>query len=285
VAEHQPGEVIAGIRAQAPSLLPTERAVAAVLLDRSREIVELSSQQVADLAGASRATVVRACQSLGFSGYQQLRVLLARDAVHSAPAKPTTAPDSPGAIVTETFNQVGASVNAMTALLEPSDVARAVTALVDAARVTVIGNGLSAPLATDAAARLTSLGRLADAPTDAISQQISARLSTPNDVLLIISGSGANESTMRAAQAGATAGATIILLTSLSRSPIVALATVTLVVGMPDLSFEDEITVTTRIPQVILLEGLMAALTVALGEQAQRAKSITLEVVSNNLAE
>ena len=76
----KPGEVMATIRSLLPSLLPTEQSVAQVLLSRSNEIVELSSQQVADLAGASRATVVRTCQSLGFSGYQQLRVLLARDA-------------------------------------------------------------------------------------------------------------------------------------------------------------------------------------------------------------
>ena len=90
----RPGEVIATIRSLLPSLLPTEQAVAAVLLARSADIVELSSQQVADLAGASRATVVRTCQSLGYTGYQQLRVLLARDAGYAGGAGDASASTS-----------------------------------------------------------------------------------------------------------------------------------------------------------------------------------------------
>ena len=77
---HAPGKVLATIRSLLPSLLPAEQAVASVLLERAAQVVELSSQQVAELSGASRATVVRTCQSLGFTGYQQLRVLIARDA-------------------------------------------------------------------------------------------------------------------------------------------------------------------------------------------------------------
>lgn len=284
-ATHQPGEIIAGIRAQAPSLLPAERAVAATLLQHSAEIVELSSQQVADLAGASRATVVRTCQSLGFSGYQQLRVLLARDAVYTTQSGEQTPPEGPGAVVAATFQQVGASVQAMTALLEADDIERAVAALATASRVVAVGNGLSAPLAVDAAARMNSLGRPAEAPTDVIGQQVSARLLTERDVLLVISGSGANAATLRATEAAATAGASIVLLTAFSHSPLATLATTTLVVGMPDLAFTSEVTVTTRIPQTILLEGLMAALSERLGEPARRAKSLVLEIVSGNLAE
>lgn len=284
-ATHQPGEIIAGIRAQAPSLLPAERAVAAALLQHSTEIVEMSSQQVAELAGASRATVVRTCQSLGFSGYQQLRVLLARDAVHTTQSDQQAPKEGPGAVVAATFQQVGASVRAMTALLEPEDIERAVAALATASRVVAVANGLSAPLAVDAAARMNSLGRPAEAPTDVIGQQVCARLLTERDVLLVISGSGANAATLRATEAAVTAGASIVLLTAFSHSPLATLATTTLVVGMPDLAFTSEVTVTTRIPQTILLEGLMAALAERLGEQARRAKSLVLEIVSGSLAE
>ena len=42
---------------------------------------------------------------------------------------------------------------------------------------------------------------------------------------------------------------------------------------------------TSRIPQVILLEGLVAALADRLGEQASAATALTLEIVSANLAD
>ncbi|WP_243062639.1 MurR/RpiR family transcriptional regulator [Humibacter sp. RRB41] len=283
----KPGEVMATIRSLLPSLLPTERAVAQVLLSRSNEIVELSSQQVADLAGASRATVVRTCQSLGFSGYQQLRVLLARDAGYQ-PADAASAPpvaDGAAGIVAETFRHVQASVNGMVALLDDTEVARAVDALASAERVVVVGNGLSAPLAQDAAARLTSIGRPAEAPMDVIGQQITARLLGGGDAVLLFSGSGANASTQRVAEAAAAGGATVIAVTAFARSPLTQVASITLVVTMPDLTFRDEITLTSRLPQAILVEGLVAALTHALGDRAQRAKALALDAISDNLVE
>ncbi len=294
----RPGEVIAIISSLLPSLLPTEQAVAQVLLARSAEIVELSSQQVAELAGASRATVVRTCQSLGFSGYQQLRVLLARDAalaatVHdgagsgAATGTPASEPEArtSARIVEDTFRQVAAGVVGMVALLDGDEVARAVESIATARRVVVVGNGLSAPLALDAAARLTSLGRAAEAPLDVIGQQITARLLSPGDVLLVISGSGSNASSLRSADAAVAAGATVIAVTAFARSPLTQLAGTNLVVTMPDLTFRDEITLASRLPQAILVEGLVAAVTARLGESATKAKALALDAISDNLAE
>ncbi|MGI5130366.1 MurR/RpiR family transcriptional regulator [Pseudonocardia sp. CA-107938] len=277
------GGVLAHIRSVLPSLLPTERAVATVFLEQPDAVVEMSSQQVADAAGASRATVVRTCQSLGYSGYQQLRVLLARDA---GPRRgPAPAADGPGPIVASTFQQVADSVPGMLALLDHADVARAVDALATARRVVVIGNGLSAPLAADTAGRFGGIGRPAEAPADVIAQQIAARQLGPADVALVISGSGASRSTVQATEAARLAGATVVVVTAFARSPVVAAADVALVVGMSDLTFREELTLTSRIPQVILLEGLVAALADRLGDQASAAAALTLEIVSANLAD
>ncbi|MFF1571257.1 MurR/RpiR family transcriptional regulator [Leifsonia sp. NPDC058292] len=284
MSERRPGEVMATIRSLLPSLLPTEQAVASVLLERSTEIVELSSQQVAELAGASRATVVRTCQSLGFTGYQQLRVLLARDAGYR-PVEQAPAPDGAAGIVAQTFTHIAGRVNDMLALLDADAVHRAVESLAVARRVVVIGNGLSAPLALDAAARLTSVGRAAEAPLDVIGQQITARLLSPDDVVLAISGSGSNASTLRTVDAATAAGASVIAVTAFARSPIAQAAGTSLVVTMPDLTFREEITLASRLPQAILIEGIVAAVTHRLGDSALRAKSLALDAISDNLAE
>ncbi|MEV8144123.1 MurR/RpiR family transcriptional regulator [Specibacter sp. NPDC078709] len=282
--EHAPGQVVAHIRSARPSLLPAEQAVAAVFLAHTQKIVELSSQQVADLAGASRATVVRTCQSLGFSGYQQLRVLLARDAGYASTDQRPKVVGAAG-MVADTFVQVGQAVATMAALLDPDAVTGSVKAMAQAGRMLVVGNGLSAPLATDMASRLSAIGRPAESSLDVIGQQISARLLAPSDLLLIISGSGANSSSLRVAQAAKDAGATLVAITAFARSPLAAKANFSLVVGMGDLSFREEVTVTSRIPQTILMEGLIAALSEELGEKAKAAKALALEVISGNLDE
>lgn len=278
---------MAHIRSVASSLLPTEQAVAEVLLGRPEAVIEMSSQQVAEAAGASRATVVRTCQSLGFTGYQQLRVMLARDlgpaggSLGSTPGLPVT----PADVVRASFASVGESLPAMTALLGDDDLTAAIETLAGARRLLVTGNGLSAPLAQLTAQRLTALGLPADSPTDGIAQQVAARHMGPDDVLLVISGSGANETTMRCAVAARDAGAAVILVTAFGRSPLTATADISLVVGMRDPTFRDELTVTTRIPQFILLEGLIAGLSRQLGPAGEAAHLATMAVVAENLAE
>lgn len=279
----QPGAVAATIRSLLPSLLPAERAVAAVLLERAAEIVEMSSQQVADLAGASRATVVRTCQSLGYTGYQQLRVLLARDAAAAPAVLPH--PQGAAAIVAAVFTQLAARVSDMLALLDADAVERATALIAGARRVVVVGNGVSAPLAQDAAARLTSVGRPAEVLSDAIGQQISARLLSPADLLLVISGSGTSAVSLRAVAAATAAGADVVAVTSFGRSPVAQAATVALVVTIPELTFRDEVTLASRLPQALLVEGLVAAVADRLGETTARARALVMDVISANLAE
>lgn len=287
-AEAAPGEVVARIRSELTSLLPTERAVAEVFVTQPDAVIEMSAQQVAALAGASRATVVRTCQSLGFSGYQQLRVMLARDlgpSVQVAKADGPAEPATVEAVVRECFAEVGRSLPAMTALLEESDVRRAVDLLAGARRVLVCGNGLSAPLAALLAQRLGALGRVADAPTDGIAQQVAARHLGPDDALVVISGSGANDASLRCAEAARSAGAAVLLVTSFGRSPLTGHADVSLVVGMRDLTFRDELTVTSRIPHFILIEALIAGVVWRLGAEAEAAHARTMSVVGQNLVE
>lgn len=279
--------LLARVRAQAPSLGAAEKAVAQVILDRADDIIELSSAQVAELAGVSRPTVVRTCQSLGLSGYQQLRVLLAREGVATAGpvATPAAPGDGPLRAVATTFRHVAASVEAMLALLEESAVEEAVELLGTAPRLVAVGHGVSAPLASDAAARLTALGRITERYTDVMGERIALAGLAPGDAVLLVSGSGSSRPALEAARVARAAGAAVVVLTAFSHAPLVESADVALVTGMPESSFREEIVVTTRIPQTILLEGLLAAVTERLGEKGQAAKARSMDVVSGFVAE
>jgi DNA-binding MurR/RpiR family transcriptional regulator len=289
------GDVAARIRSLLPSLVPAEQNVAQVLLGRAADAADLSSQQVAELAGTSRATVVRASQSLGFSGYQQLRVLLARDAALAIRRQAGRAEagvdlgqqglDGVAHATYRRFDQVRDSADQMTALLTPDRIEDAVHRLADAGRILVVGHGLSRSLAIDAAARLVRLGLVVDQLTDRIDQLIVTRLLDRRDVVLIISGSGSHTDSLAVAREARASGAQLIVVTAFARSPIAELADVLLIVGMPNSSFISELTDTTRIPQVILVEGLMASLREQLGERAQRAAVVALAAVSDHVQE
>ena len=54
---------------------------------------------------------------------------------------------------------------------------------------------------------------------------------------------------------------------------------------MPDLTFHAELTLTSRVPLVILLEGLLAGLTKRLGAAGAAAAALSLDIVSANLTD
>ncbi|WP_232319083.1 MULTISPECIES: SIS domain-containing protein [unclassified Rhodococcus (in: high G+C Gram-positive bacteria)] len=94
-----------------------------------------------------------------------------------------------------------------------------------------MGNGVSGPSASAVAVRFILNGRTAEAPTDAVMQQLTARHLTSRDVCLAISDSGLNSLTLQPAHAAKEAGATVIGVTGYARSPLVELADMGLVLG------------------------------------------------------
>lgn len=276
-----PGEVLPRIRTELPTLNPSERRVAEIFVDRPDWTIEASAQEIADAAATSRATVVRTAQRLGFTGYPQLRVLLARDlglAADRPGAHDADSPD-PVAVFRAFLHDVAVTTTDALTLLDGDDVRAAVDLLADAEHVLVVGNGLSAPVALDLSMRLNAIGRVADSPTDHIEQGVRARRLKPGDVCLVVSGSGSTRPTIAAARAAAETGASVVALTASATSSLTDVATVSLVVGLGAPSFRDEITRTSRLPQSIVAGGLVRALSERNPEDAREAQARMLDVI------
>ena len=63
------------IRALIPSLVPSEATVARALLEHADDITGWSAGRLAAATGTSPATVIRACQSLGYTGLSAIENL------------------------------------------------------------------------------------------------------------------------------------------------------------------------------------------------------------------
>ena len=68
------------IRSLIPELSRSEAAVAEYILNNSDDVINLSVSALADLCGVSEPTVIRACRTIGFSGYQALKIALIKSA-------------------------------------------------------------------------------------------------------------------------------------------------------------------------------------------------------------
>lgn len=265
------------------SLQPKERAVAEAIAADPAQAVEMTAQQLADLVGVSRASVVRTAQSLGYSGFPQLRVALAQQVV-GFPHNATM--DGGGSLLDTIRNNVGQFARRLDSsftALDENSLTRAVHLLDVADRVLVAANGLSTPLGLDFTQRLISAGRPAEYHVDAMTQRIAAHSLGEESVCFVFSGSGANRTTLEVVSQARDGGAHVIAATSFAPSPLTELADVTLLVPPVDPSFQAELVHTSRAALMVLSEQLVEALHAERGEPSVRWRSSVLSLISDSL--
>ncbi len=217
--------IMSRVRAAAGALGPSERRVADVVIASPDAVVQWSTTQLAEAAGTAPATVIRACQRLGFRGFQHLRLELAR-------GLPIDGDDAPTAL--QPFGDAIDALRHSASVIDAAVVSAAVDALDAADRIVLVGSGFSGPPLQDAALRLSTIGRRVEAPIDVLGQQFACQAVGTTDVVLALTYSGANTHTLSACRAASAAGATVVAVTTFAQSPIARLADVLVVTGQAD---------------------------------------------------
>ncbi|MEG3615284.1 MurR/RpiR family transcriptional regulator [Isoptericola haloaureus] len=274
----------ARIVALAPSMHPGERRAAEAIAADLDAAVERTAQQVADDVGVGRATVVRAAQTLGYEGYPQLRVAVARE-LALRPASDDSPDGTMLGAVRESVDRFAARLGHTVAGLTEDGLQEFVRVLDDARRVLVVANGLSSPLGLDLVLRLTSAGRPAELLADALAQRIAARQLGPEAVCLVVSGSGANEATLEVMRAAHDGGTPVVAITSFAQSPVAQLADTVLVVPPVNESFRDELLHTSRAALMLMIEALVEVLVARRGERGRDARAAVLHELGSAIEE
>ena len=245
------------IRSLLPSLIPSEARVAEALLANAPAIAS-SVSELAAQAQTSPATVVRACQSLGFSGFTELRDALQHEPRAASESPPAT-PDA-SQTLQRTIAAGMQQLESMATMLDPDVFALVVKALVGARRVLFATTSDLALLGQYATFRFATVGRAVEAPTDAVTMHLVAAGLAPGDVCVAVGGSGANALTVRIAQAAAAAGATLVAITSYARGPLADIADLHLIVGVPASPLGERDHSRIRVSQLLVIDALQAAI-------------------------
>lgn len=266
----------AHVRTRLPQLRDAEARVAQVLLDQGPELVRLSVSDVAAMANTAPSSVVRACQRMGFRGYQQVKITAAREAPR--PTTPESA-DPTSRALADIVQAAREVLDGLSATVSPDHLRTAAEALHGASRILVVGAGLSTAVATDAAYRLRALGCAVDAPTDPLTAELAASLLPADAACLAISHTGATRTTVDAARRAHARGATVISLTSYARSPLTETSHCTLLAGGQDLTLGLE-AVAGRLAHLVVVDALALTLLALRGSDAQQALARSAEVTA-----
>ena len=220
------------LRAKHDSLTKSGAIVADYLMQHAEDAQYLSISSLAKACGVAEATIFRFCRSLGFQGYNEMKIALAKA---TATASPVALKLEPG-IDTQTlcnhaYTMAVEALNATRNVLDPEAIDHAATLLQRARQVYCLGQGGSQVLAGDIWARFSMLSTKFRTAGDSHMQAITASLMGPEDVVLFISYSGCTRDMMDTLHLAKDNGAKVILITHYDDAPGAALADVVLLCG------------------------------------------------------
>jgi DNA-binding MurR/RpiR family transcriptional regulator len=145
-----PTDLRGRIQSKYPSLPENQRKVADFLMQHLGEAPFLSVVEIEQQSGASKATVVRLAQNLGFSGFLELRSRLL-DGVQSQIARPGLYPVPPTPRGEETLSVVAhqdiRNISETVSHIDRKAFAQVVTMILRASRVHTVGLGISSLMA------------------------------------------------------------------------------------------------------------------------------------------
>jgi RpiR family carbohydrate utilization transcriptional regulator len=243
------------------SLRTAEQRVADFILKHAEELIYLTVTELAERTQTSESTVVRLCQKIGYKGYQEFKIMLARDLVGPTETvyEQIDSGDSLESLKTKVFQANAQALKDTIEVLSDEELGRAVEAIGRARRVEIYGIGGSAPLALDAYHKFMKLGVCAVWLNDSDLMAMSSSLLTAADVALGISHTGASRDVCDAMENAQNAGATTICITHRATSPITKVSNVKLFTAAKETAFGSDAT-SSRIAQLSIIDVLYAGI-------------------------
>lgn len=221
---------------QYSSFTRSEKKLANYILSHSTEAQYLSINSMAENSAVSEATITRFCRKLGLSGYNSLKLALAK----SDPVSGSTPTASSGDMNTDNglretalqlCNTYEAALRETANLIDPVTFNQAVELLVNARHVYCFGHGGSMVIAMEACARFSVCSSSFIHIADSHMQAMAIALSSSKDVIWYFSYSGATKEYYDLAKIAKDHHVPIILITHFKNSSAARIASVVLLCG------------------------------------------------------
>jgi DNA-binding MurR/RpiR family transcriptional regulator len=261
VAKRTAKKFLALLRGSLESLKPAESKTAKFILADPERVIRSTITEVAEGADVAEATVVRLARKFNFSGYQEMKISLARELVGPVESihEELDEKDSAFEVFEKVFAAGSSALTDTLAALDEAEVNRAVEALASARRVLFVGVGTSGPNVLDAHNKFIRLGLNTACQTDSHLQVMEASLLGPRDVVVGISHSGSTKDPIETLKAARQAGAVTICITNNALSPITKVADISLFTASRETRFRME-AMASRLAQSAIINSLWAAL-------------------------
>lgn len=239
------------------SLKPAEKKVAHYILENPADVVHFSITEFAFSCKASETTIFRLCNKLGYRGYQELKINLARIIIEPAGNifEGIKQDDDTYIVMQKVMNS---SIYSLKKTINENDAGsmdQAVAMTLKAKNLMFFGMGGSSVVALDAYHQFLRIGSHCKYESDPYLQAIHASMAEKDDVIFAFSASGSNKDLIESAQIGKSHGAKIISITSNDKSPLQTVSDVVLLSYGKESMLMSE-AMNSRITSLILIDCL-----------------------------
>jgi RpiR family transcriptional regulator, carbohydrate utilization regulator len=259
-----------------------EHAIAEFALNNAEDLLSLSVTVLAARLHVSEATIIRFCQRMGYRGYREFKIFLARDMGRETPEiyPELELADNAITVLQKTTRLSMQALQDTLSTLKGSELEHASRALLKARTIALFGVGGSGGIALVAQQRLLRLSLPAFACTDThVLGLIGVRLGE-HDIAFGITHSGATREIVAALQTAQDHGAVTVALTNHADSPVTKVCNIVLLTGAAETPLASEAGAS-RIVQLAAIDALCARI-LLLKRRLSRGKDVLSEGKSNN---
>ncbi|MGE9993455.1 MurR/RpiR family transcriptional regulator [Peptoniphilaceae bacterium SGI.137] len=240
------------------TMTKTEKKLAQFVLEHKDTILKLSVSAFAVQSGVSEATIVRFSKTLGYKGFLDMKINLAKEV---SPKSLEVSPiieqgDSYESIFEKIFTANMAVLKSTFANLNKSNLPGIVNHFVAARNIYLFGTGGSQKVVSDVSHKFLKVGIPTISYEDIDLQLMSSVLATKDDAVIAVSFSGANYNTIKCVENVKRNGAYVLSITSNDNSPLQKISDDTLFSASDETVFQSE-SISTRIAQLSLLDGIV----------------------------
>lgn len=219
------------LRHQLATYSQTLQRLGQFVLEQPQRVLYLTITELARESGTSEASVTRLCRGVGCRGYTEFKMALALETQQEQASQPQASATSAFSTLIE---ESVAALRDTGALISQQALLQSAELLEKARQIQIYGVAASAIIGEYLAYRLLRMGISAQQFSDMHRAAMNATSLKPGDVVIAVSSSGSTKDLLHAVQLGKEHGASIIVLSNTSRSPLATQADQLLVAAKPE---------------------------------------------------
>lgn len=258
------------------------RKIADFLLEHHSDAAYMGITELASKSGVSEGTVTNFVRAMGYTGYHEFRICMARsgESVQDEPILygEISLNDEPPVLIEKVFRNNMDAISKTLKIADPAAMDRVAGWIARAKRVDFYGQSSSALVAMNTANRLLRTGVRAYVSDDPHMQISSAALLGEGDVAIGISNTGRSPEIARALRLARDGGAHTVCITSHDDSPVADNAEVKLFTAVNRREMIEDLP--SRIAQISLLDALYVCVTAKTKRKSMKNLHLVLDALN-----